>query len=266
MLKCESKYIQQYMVAMSEIYENGVFDLQEACKVTNEIALDQSKECAVDFAQSCFPDYISDFITKLYDVLTLDCNHPTPYFNSTLIDQNELQAVMKELIENCENDPNCPLGFFSLDKQCSTMERWESLDKINECENSIIFGQSFDEIENHFSITNCKTLSKVLDECYKEDDCFSQREMEMARNLVAALYKIGMETLTLITDQWAFGSLVDFVEFLHNDVTLKWNDHTIPYLPISLDPSIPIVRQVLDVLDHAVSDYNSEDCELNRDQ
>ena len=106
----------------------------------------------------------------------------------------------------------------------------------------------------------------MLDECFKENDCFSQREMEMARNLVAAPYKIGMESLTIITDQWAFGSLVDFVEFLHNDVTWKWNDYTIPYLPISFDPSSPILRQVLNMLDRAVLDYNTEDCELNRDE
>ena len=260
MLKCESHYIHQYLVALSKIYENGAFDLQEACEIHNEIVFDERRECALNFAQSCFPNYISDFITKLYDVLTLNCNHPTPNFNFTFFDQNEVQAVMKELIENCKNDPNCPQGFFSFDKQCSAIERLESLYKIDQCMNSIIVGQSFDDI------TPCKTLSKALDECFKENDCFSQREMEMARNLVAAPYKIGMESLTIITDQWAFGSLVDFVEFLHNDVTWKWNDYTIPYLPISFDPSSPILRQVLNMLDRAVLDYNTEDCELNRDE
>ena len=221
MLKCDRDHINQYLVSMYEIYENGDFDVQEACKITNEIALDQRKECALDFAGSCLPDYFSDFITNLYDALTLDCNHPTPYFNSTSNHLYELQAVFEKLSENVENDPNFP--FISFDKQCTIMKRHESLGKVDQCISQIISGQSFYAIEDYLrfndyrildDIKPCQTLSKVLDECFKENECFSQREMGMARDLVATLYKTAMEPLTLITNK--FGGLMEFVAFVHN--------------------------------------------------
>jgi len=274
MFRCDSDHIHRYLVTMSEIYENGDFDVQEACKITNEIALDQRKECALNFAGSCLPDYISDFITNLYDALTLDCSHPTPYFNSTSNHQDKLQVVFEKLSENRENDPNFPFGFISFDKQCTTMKRQESLDKVDQCMSEMISGQSFDAIEKYLTFNDyeklddikpCKTLSKVLDECFKANECFSQREMRMARDLVAALYKSVMEPLTLIANK--FGSLIEFVDFVHNKVTLKWNDHKIE-VPVSavFDPNIPIAWQVLVLVDHTVSDYNADDCELNRDK
>ena len=84
--------------------------------------------------------------------------------------------------------------------------------------------------------------------------------MGMARDLVATTYKTIMEPLTLIANE--FESLTDFVEFVNNNVNLKWNDHTIT-LPISF------VREVLGLvegLDDAISDYNRDDCELNPDE
>jgi len=277
MLKCESDYIHRYLVTLSEIYENGDFDLQEACKITNEIALDQRKECALNFASSCLPDYIYSFITNLYDALQLDCNQPWLLFNSTSNDQDELQTVFDELYDNMENDPN--VGFLSFDKQCTPMERLESLDKVDQCMSPIIYGQSFDATRrtgrypiwsfNDYGILDdfkpCKTLSKVLDECFKENECFSQREMGMARDLVATIYKTVMEPLTLIANR--FGSLIEFVGFVHDEVTMKWNDRMIE-VPISavFDPYIAIAWQVLVLVDHTVSDYNKDDCELNRNK
>jgi len=274
MLKCESDHTYRYLVTMSEIYQNGDFDLQEACKITNEITLDQRKECSLNFAGSCLPDYIPSFITNLYDALRLDCNHPTPYFNSSSNHQDELQAVFGKLWEDLENDPNFPSGFVSFDKQCKGFKRLVSLDKVNQCISSIIYGQSFDATEKYLTFNDyeqlddikpCKTLSKVLDECFEENECFSQREMGMARDLVATIYKTVMEPLTMIANK--FGSLIEFVAFVHNEVTLKWNGHIIE-VPISavFNPYIPIAWQVLVLVDHSVSDYNTDDCELNRDK
>ena len=152
MFECESFFIQQYLEAMSKNYKNGAFDLQEACKIHNVIAFEQRRSCPLKFTDACLPDYFSDFINNLYDTLTLDCNHPTPYFNSTLIDQNELQTVIKELKENCKNDPLCPFGFFNFDKQCSDAERLESFYKVTDCSFwNLAFAPVSDATEKHLS-------------------------------------------------------------------------------------------------------------------
>jgi len=266
MFKCESYHNQQYLEKMSEIYEDGAFDLQEACKFTNDVAFALRRECPLKFAQECLPDYVYSFITNIYDALKLDCNHPTPYFNSTLINQNEVQAVIKELKDNCKNDPLCPFGFFIFDQQCSDAERLESFYKVTECSIwTLAFGLPSDATEKYLSfkkgekgdVSICKTLSYTLDACFKENECFSQREMGMARDLVATIYKTVMEPLTLIANK--FGSLTDFVEFVNNDVTLKWNDHTIT-LPISF---VREVLRLVEWLDVEVFYYNTYGCELN---
>jgi len=242
MFECESFFIQQYLEVMSENYKNGTFDLQEACKIHNVIAFEERRYCPLKFAEACLPDYFSDFINNLYDTLTLDCNHPTPYFNSTLINQNELQTVIKELKENCKNDPLCPFGFFNFDKQCSDAERLESFYKVTDCSYwNLIFGPPWHANEKYLSFKKgddefCKVLSYMFNACFNENESFSQREMGMGRDLVTTSYKTIMEPLSMIADE--FGSLTEFVEFVNNDVTLKWNDHTIT-LPISF------VREVL---------------------
>ena len=68
-----------------------------------------------------------------------------------------------------------------------------------------------------------------------------------------------MEPLSMIANE--FGSLTEFVDFVNNDVALKWNDHTIT-LPIFF---VREVRRFLMIsrLDDAVIDYNTYGCELN---
>jgi len=268
MFKCESDHIQQYLVVMSENYKNGAFDLQEACKIHNEIGLEQGRNCPLNFVNACLPGYYIDVINNFYDALRLDCNHPTPYFNSTLINQNELQALVSDLKDDCKNEPLCSFRFFKFDKQCPDAERLESIYKVGDCSFwTLVFGLQSDATEKHLSFKKggkgdpefCKTLSYMLDVCFKENECFSQREMGMARDLVAAAYKTVMEPFAMIANE--FGSLTDFMEFVNNDVTLKWNDHTIT-LPNSF------VREVLryvEELDKYILDYNTDDCELNPD-
>jgi len=268
--ECQRKHLEQYLRTMMNIYKNGVFDLQEACETHNEIALEQISKCSLNFAESCLPDYFSDFLNKVHDVLILDCNRSTPYFNSTMMDRKwlELRDVIHEFVENFKKDPKGFAGFINLDKQC-TFERAIQMTsaKISPCMERQIFGQSFNATERYLRLNEegelgdmsfCKRLGKGLDECFDENECFSQREMEMARDVIVTIYNIGMELFTMIANP--FGSLSDFADFVHNDVTLKWNDHTIP-LPTIVDP---IVREKLDEIDHAIWDFNSDDCELNQ--
>ena len=257
MFECQNFFIQQYLGVMYENYKNGSFDLQEACKIHNVIAFEQSRYCPLKFADACLPDYFSNFINNLYDALTLDCNHPTPYYL-----QNKFETAMKELKENCKNYPLCPFGFFNFDKQCSDAERLEAFYKVTDCSFwTFVFGLPSDAIMDFKKGDDeiCKTLTYMLDVCFNENECFSQRELGMGRDLVATSYKTIMEPLSMIANE--FGSLTEFVEFVNNDVALKWNDHTIT-LPISF------VREVLRFLmisrlDDAVVDYNTYGCELN---
>lgn len=266
---CQTKYLEQYVAAMFKIHKNGVFDLQEACETHNEIAHGQMSRCSLNFAKSCLPDYFSDFLNKVHDVLIFDCNRSTPYFNSTMIDRKwlELMDVIHELVENFKKDPNGHLGFINLDKQCTNERAIQISANISACMEREFFGQSFNATERYLRLNEdgelddmsvCKTLGKVLDECFDENECFSQREMVMAQDIIASIYKIGIELFTMIAKP--FGSLRDFADFVDNDVTLKWNDHTIRD-PITVDP---IVREKLDEVDHAIWDFNSDDCELNQ--
>ena len=86
----------------------------------------------------------------------------------------------------------------------------------------IIFGQSFDATERYLRLNEegdlgdkwvCKTLGKVLDECFDENECLSQREMDMTRDIIATIYKIGMELFTMIASP--FGSISDFADFVN---------------------------------------------------
>ena len=73
---------------------------------------------SLNFAESCLPDYFSDFLNKVHDVLILDCNRSTPYFNSTMIDRKRLALmyVIHELVENFKKYPGGLLGAMNLDK------------------------------------------------------------------------------------------------------------------------------------------------------
>ena len=280
MASCEIEnwhnYVEKSLKNFKDQLDGGkTFDLKTECELHNELLLKEGKECPVNFAESCLPDYISQFVGELYDALHLDCNCPNFHkwdngqwsqmgdSNCKILDQQKVNASFAILFEGCAKDKKCPEKLFTFDKKCEGNKRGEEfMSSVVPClkENGMpmviaIMGY-FNGVTNLDNISPCTTVGKVLDECFKENTCFSQREMELIRNLAATGYNGGMKSLLQVDEE--FGSITEYVN-AHNDLTLKWHDNTYT-LPEVVDISEPTTKKALDFADHIVQDYKSDVC------
>ena len=276
MFRCQTEAFHQYVENTLKNYEDETndamtFDLQQLCKSYNLYALEKMKICHTNFADKCLPDYVSKFVDEIYEASKLKfCNSPTtPFVNGSLEDVEKIQAAFGELLQSCENDPDCPQGFLTSDKQCTLDEMIFFEGRFSQCLKDplekllVAIGTYFNEDGNLDDISVCKTIGKLLDQCFLENYCYSKREMEVFGAIVVHVYNLGMESLVMVEQE--FGSLTDYVES-HNDLTLKWNETTIGKLPDLINTADPITKKALDFADHIVDDYTREDCPLNRNQ
>ena len=276
------------------------FNLKTACEIHNQVALKEGKECPVNFTKSCLPDYFSQPVGEIYDAMHFNCDCPTltfdipsfnfdsndipdnPSLNPTtlsvqttqmgdskcmLLDPKNITATVGNLTEGCNKDPKCPNELFTFDKPCNDSQRGEAMMSsvypclmrpFNETKNAI--ANYFNNGGNLDNVSPCKTLGKVLDECFQENNCFSQQEMDMVRNVAAMGYNRGMKSLLLVDEE--FGSITDYVN-AHNDLTIKWHDYNFT-LPSMIKISDSTTKKALDFADHIVQDYNSDICKENQ--
>ena len=264
------KYVQNMLKNYKDETSSGkTFNLKTACEITNAIAITEGKECPVNFAKSCLPNYVAPALEAMYDGLILNCSCSLSDGSCMVYDQNIMQTEASEvqkLTESCHKDPNCPAELVKFDKECTEIQREEAMGKLLPCFMGP-FSQYSEAIENYFknggslgNISPCKTMKNVLDQCFVETSCFSQQEMDVIRNLVATLYHKAMRSLTLVTDE--FGNLTEFVDS-HNGLTLQWYDFNFT-LPTIVDVSEPFTNKVLDLADYIIEDYNANYCLTNQ--
>jgi len=295
---CETGNWCNYVEKMLKNYKDQAdggktFNLRTACEIHNQVALKEGKECPVNFTESCLPDYFSTPVGEMYDALYFNCDCPNlnlfsndmpdnPLLNPTtlsvlttqtgdskcmLIDPKKILSAVGKLNETCNKDPKCPNELFTFDKPCNDTQRGEAMmSSVYPC----LMGQLMpmnNSIANYFNnggnldnVSPCQTLHKVLDECFQENNCFSQQEMDMVRNMAAMGYNRGMRSLLLVDEK--FGSITDYVN-AHNDLTIKWHDYNFT-LPSMINISDPTTKKALDFADHIVQDYNSDVCKENQ--
>ena len=265
--KCETKIWQHYVEKMLKNYKddaNGgnAFDLQKQCKNHNDILHVNGKQCLVEFSKSCLPNYIETFFSEIHDAQKYNCDCPTPDY-SCMPKTDKLQVAFKKLTKSCENDKDCPQSILSFDKQCTSVKRQQELTKaFTPC--LTLVSKLWTNITNYIigayqngltvpldRITPCETIRKVLDECFEENECFSQREMAMVRNMLAGAYHRGMGSFIQVDNE--FGSLSEFVA-AHNNLTIKWNEIELQ-LPTIVNTSDPTTKKWLELADHIVEDY-----------
>jgi len=257
MTKCETKIWHDYVEKMLRNYKddaNGgkASDPQGNCRKT--ILLVIGNECLVEFSKSCLPNYIEKFFSEIYDASKLEFNCTTSDYNLTTptpdLPQSKptkLQEAFNNLNKSCEKDKDCPQNLLAFDKQCTIEKKQQELAKaFIPCLQPLfqLYSDIFSYIIGPSSrkvpldrITPCETIRKVLDECFVENECFSQREMTMVRNILATVYHRGMGTLILVDNE--LGSLTEYV------VWAKLLDH--------------------DLFDHIVEDYKSGTCKNNQE-
>lgn len=267
------KYVQNMLKNYKDETSSGkTFNLKTACEITNAIAITEGKECPVNFANSCLPNYVAPALEAMYDGLILNCSCTLDMMKDgscTIVDENLLQTEtleVQKLNETCQKDQSCPGELFEFDKECTEAQRDEAMDQLLPCFMGP-FSQYSQAIETYFNnggslgnVSPCKTMKNVLDQCFVETSCFSQQEMNVIRNLVAMLYHKAMRSWTLVTDE--FGNVTNFVDS-NNDLTLQWYDFNLT-LPTIVDVSDPTTKKVLDLADHIIEDYNAEYCMNNQ--
>jgi len=279
MASCDTKNWNNYVEKMLKNYKDQAdgektFDLRTACEITNEVAVKEGKECPVNFAESCLPDYISQFVGEMYDASHMNCDCPD--FGSSMGDSNcmifdpqKVYPALTKLQEGCEKDQKCPEKLFTFDKKCEGDKRGEVfMSSVYPCVMKS-FQPMMNAMQGYFNggtnldnVSPCKTVGEVLDKCFQENECFSQREMELIRNLAATGYNGVMKSLLHVDDE--FGSITEYVN-AHNDLTLKWHDYEVT-LPNMIDVSDPDTKKALDFADHIVQDYKSDVCKGNQEK
>jgi len=267
------KYVQNMLKNYKDETNSGkTFNLKTACEITNAIAITEGKECPVNFANACLPNYVAPALEAMYDGLILNCSCTLDMMKDgscTIVDENLLQTEtleVQKLNETCQKDQSCPGELFEFDKECTENQREEAIGQLQPCFMGP-FSQYSQAIDYYFNnggslgnVSPCKTMKNVLDQCFVETSCFSQQEMNVIRNLVAMLYHKAMRSLTLVTDE--FGNVTNFVDS-NNDLTLQWYDFNLT-LPTIVDVSDPTIKKVLDLADHIIEDYNAEYCINNQ--
>ena len=69
------KYVQNMLKNYKDETNGGkTFNLKTACEITNAIAITEGKECPVNFAKSCLPNYVAPALEAMYDRLILNCS------------------------------------------------------------------------------------------------------------------------------------------------------------------------------------------------
>jgi len=268
---CETENWLKYVQNMLKNYKdetNGgkTFNLKTSCEITNAIAITEGKECPVNFAKSCLPNYVAPALEAMYDGLILNCSCSLKDGSCTIAKMQTVALEVEKLNETCKNDPNCPAELFKFDKECTETQREEAVEILLPCFKGP-FLQYSQAIEDYFNnvgglgnVSPCKTIKNVLDQCFVETSCFSQQEMNLIRNLVAMLYHKAMRSLTLVADE--FGNLTEFVAS-HNDLTLQWYDFNFT-LPFIVNVSEPSTKKELDLADYIIKDYNANYCLNNQ--
>ena len=261
------KYVQNMLKNYKDETNGGkTFNLKTACEITNAIAITEGKECPVNFAKSCLPNYVAPALEAIYDGSILNCGCSLKDGYCTVYDGRATDLAFLQLTEFCQKDPNCPVELFKFDKICTGTQREEAMKKLLPCFMDP-FSQYTQAIDNYFknggslgNVSPCKTIKNILDQCFVETSCFSQREMNLIRNLVAMLYHKAMTSLNLVADE--IGNITEFVAS-HNDLTLQWYDLNFT-LPTMVNVSEPFTKKVINLAEHIIKDYNANYCLNNQ--
>ena len=272
MMTCETniwnKYLKKMLKQFKDVTGGGKpIDLVEGCKLVNEMRI-EAKTCPLNFARLCLPDYIENFVDKIHDAIQFECDCMTTDLEC-LPGLAKIKGIVQSLLQSCKEDENCPEKLFITDKTCKPVELVGAVKNSLPCLTKPFLPFPFEIIKyfNGFGsldkVTVCTAIRKVLDECFNENACYSQREMEMIRNMVATVYHRGMGSLVIVTDE--FGTAADFLEPL-NDIIMKLLEFLIKIevLPNSVTAVISNSKKVLFLYDHIIEDYKSNECKENQ--
>ena len=241
---------------------NYVYDISNATKFLLNVEL-EGENCQQNYMRKCFNDSPSEIEKEIFKSITQLSKSD---FNAETVEnwQTEIENKLENLtVENF---------IAGLDKEDIVKRDHECLDdewkhtfendlESRQCNDTL---QSFTElmeslsstgIPQHFSI--CTTMANSMGACLRENNCISQREVELTKHVAWAAFQIPMDAILKIRK--VFGSFDSLLGHLYKTTFKRGNK-------ILQSPRQPTVGQlfrdsiVLELMNWIIDDYETPAC------
>ena len=143
------------------------------------------------------------------------------------------------------------------EKNCTNQEIAYVLFQIMICSWDHRFDSAMGLPEAKLGSELCNYIGKNLRSCFYSNRCFSQREMDLLRNLYSTFYKNHMESFLHVTKNHS--SFAKYVTYLRENEkrTKTWRQAPV------VNTNISISKSISHFVDHAMEDFKSEHCKTN---
>ena len=172
--------------------------------------------CANSFAETCFEPLVS----KADSVFEGDCD-PSP------VNDHKLRAFM-DMVQKIFGRPRMHDAHYldpviKFDKNCSLDQRAGEMEKGPlDCFKKKL-EKNFRSSSVH--LADCNAVIDVLASCFKSNNCFSQLEMDFARDMVFTIYDTTMEQYSIYIDNFQRSLQTEFSKQILDGIKATLDDY-----------------------------------------
>ena len=125
---CGNEFILRYTKTMLKIFKSeidGTFDLVKACRTHNELT-QSGKNCLLDLARTCFPSYITGWLSRVFSAVELNCACTFENrYSFCLVNYRMLEELMREIHRYYPRGDI--ISLIAFDKSCEAHEKFNSV-------------------------------------------------------------------------------------------------------------------------------------------
>ena len=276
--RCLDIVINKYVNGGLKVYNDQkfkttkVFDLGMACQYHNKL-WKNIEGCNNELATNCFDTKMVQLANAVHSLFELRCQSPDIF---GVIDPNKFENFHHVAEGIIGHDP---MSYFksivTFDKSCNANEMADALTSTNYPCFGITMSTLYSSVAVYFTkdnaafpghISPCKTTTSSLKSCLNKNACFSQNEMDLAREGISTVYQWGMDTAVAITDN--FGNVFNVDKALR-DTTLKYKTFELPLSQVfsQAQADLPwfdeLMAKILKTVDFFIKDFKNKDCKRN---
>jgi hypothetical protein len=254
--------------------DTKVVDSVKACNVHKSL-WKELKKCYNGFTTTCLDAKMTDLGNEFHSMFEVNCDaqNITKSLNETRI--NNFDKKIKEIV-GAGNEEEYFKSLVTMDKSCDIEREVKAIGNekkyycfvgilkdfiLQDIKKDASLGKYFDKndvstIPNY--VSPCKMASSLLFSCFNENDCFSQQEMDLVRELVSWFYKWVMKTSITLTD--SYGG-VRKGNLKLRETKLKWNKQEwLLSKTLYEDLDLVLETKIITAVEFAIKDFKSDEC------
>ena len=272
LLSCQTGVLNKYVDMLVNDYKeqietNGIYDLAKPCQIYKRMLNVNGSSCLSAYYGECFDNKFAkmgfELLSPCFAVYDTGSNIQNIRWENGYYQHSTAQAetALKRYLNFDKNMKNCRMEtyFWILVPELGKNQNCQSA--IHEASNAMSWSMPIPG-----DLSFCSTFDAILNSCSIENSCFSQREMDLIKNVLKILYKTAMDAVVRTHNKFG-GKGIGVRNALDriNSTKIKIGNHvkdmSVYILTGYLRRSTEIKSKTIDIYENIIEDYKTKDCQ-----